>query len=142
MSIAGNRVASCGFSDGSDRQARVIFVYFDELMNSELLQSVDTEDFSDAILQVLLHEYLHAVSAKRYLSKEEEIANRRVLVVREEITGTTDIHAEDLASSFGYACNFLDTEEYRIVTGLESFNEALTEIIAAKAYTEYTRNIF
>jgi hypothetical protein len=135
-------VASCGFREGHDWQARVIFVYFDVLMNSELLQSVDEENFSDVVLQVLLHEYINAVSAKRYLSKEEEVANRRAIVVRENIAGTTEIHAEDLASSFGYACTFLDTEGYKIVTGLESFNEAITETIAAKAYSQYTRNIF
>lgn len=151
--IAGNRLASCGYSNGSDWYARAIFVYLEELMNSETFNDISVEEFSDAVLQVLLHEYLHAVSAKRHMTREEESANLRWVVLRDSISidvdfcwkdlaTDDDIYWEDLSTGFGFACNFLDTDGIRIVSGLESINEAITETIAAKAYSEYTRNKF
>jgi hypothetical protein len=110
-------------------------------MESEAFREVSAEAFEDAVLQVVLHEYLHAVSAKRHMTLDEVKACQRVVAVREAIADDTAPYWEDIAMSFGYACNFVDTEGYRLITGLESINEAITETIAAKSYAEHTRNV-
>ncbi len=135
-----NRVASCGYSEGGDWNSRVIYVYFEELMESEAFREISSETFEDVVLQVVLHEYLHAVSAKRHMTIDEVQATQRVVAVREAIDNDTVPYWEDIATSFGYACNFVDTEGYRLISGLESINEAITETLAAKIYSEYTRN--
>lgn len=137
----GDRVASCGYATDGDRHKRVINIYFEDFMESEIFDVASQEGFDDAILQVLTHEYLHAVSAKRNMTADEEKSNQKVVALREAILGESCVYWEDLATSFGYAGNFVDTEGYyRIISGLESINEAITETIAAKAYSEYTAN--
>lgn len=93
------------------------------------------------MFQVLLHEFYHAVSAKRHMTAEEAEEAKRVVRFREGYMDDRDLRFEDLASSFGYALNFVDTGEmgFRTYTGLVSFNEAMTEIFAAKTFTQYTR---
>lgn len=118
----------------------MIYVYFEELMESEAFREISSETFEDVVLQVVLHEYLHAVSAKRHMTIDEVQATQRVVAVREAIDNDTVPYWEDIATSFGYACNFVDTEGYRLISGLESINEAITETLAAKIYSEYTRN--
>lgn len=135
----GNQVGGCAFETEWDRNTRIISIYLEELLNSGFPDGPTIDDFTDVVFQVLLHEYLHAVSATRYLTQEEELESRRNILFRSAFLNDTGMRWEDVSMSFGYAWTFVGSEDYCTFSGLESINEAITEIISAKIYGKYTR---
>lgn len=132
-------IGSCGFAMEGDLKVREIHFFLNDFLMDKSVVGIDRESIGDAMVQVLMHEYFHAVSAKRHHTPEEDETSRRMVAFREEYLGDMGLYYEDLSSSFGYALNFIDRKDYRTVKGLNDFNEGLTDVLAAKAYTEFTR---
>lgn len=132
-------IGSCGFATEGDPRVREIHFFLNDFLMDKSVVGIDRENIGDAMVQVLMHEYFHAVSAKRHHTPEEDEISRRMIDFREGYLDDRGLYYDDLSSSFGYALNFIDRKDYRTVKGLNDFNEGLTDMLAAKAYTEFTR---
>ncbi|MDQ1343963.1 MAG: hypothetical protein QG650_683 [Patescibacteria group bacterium] len=118
--------------------------FFKELENVEL----NDEEFDDLAVQVLLHEVMHAISSNKYLTTPGEREARAKWLAFVEGLSDSDVDPawESLISRFGYSCNFaspaisLDEMQISTLPLVNSFNEGLTDILAAKAYAHYFRS--
>lgn len=124
-----------------------IAVDLDALFQDFLRDGADEEDFDDALVQVLAHEAMHAISTSFYLvGKEEREGEIRRLTVRESL-GMSDSSPswESLSTRLGFSCNFLASRSQDEATPFQTFpvvnaiNEGLTDTFAARAYAAYRK---
>lgn len=107
-------------------------------------ESFDIEDaeFEDFAEQVLLHEVMHALSSHTYLrTPEEREARARWLMFAKDSENAVGPEWDSLVSRFGYSVNMatpaMSAEEMLLANYpvMDLFNEALTDILAARAYS-------
>lgn len=135
-------LGACGAEESDGRRFVQVAVHLDECMEEIDQARLDEAGVEDFAIQVLLHEFCHALSVKFYLGDEGEFEGaRRAVSLHESVLGR-DLEWQNLYSRFGYACNFaapLDEGE-RLLTYplINEMNEALTDILAAKIYGRLT----
>ena len=123
-------------------------VDLDALFQDFSLTDADGEAFEDALIQVLAHETMHAISTNFYVvgQKEREGEVQR-LTVRETLGFADKCPSwESLSTRLGYSCNFLASRFQNEETPFQTFpvvnaiNEGLTDTFAARAYSAYRKN--
>ncbi len=130
--------------DGASRKVHVE-AYLDEFFQMIAEEALNDETIDDAVIQILLHEFCHALSAKFYLSGEGEFEiARRVTALRNSVAGIPQQpEFDNLYSRLGYSCNFAapadDGDPIRTFPIINEMNEAITDIIAARVYSRICR---
>lgn len=120
----------------------------DSVFNSFEEREINDEVFDDFILQILLHEVMHALSISFYMTDEAKMdAYSKWLAFLDSI-GSLDPYPswEELVTRFGYSCNFVAPENqakdtpFRTLADFNSINEGLTDTYAARAYAQYRKS--
>ncbi len=118
-----------------------VFLAFEE-------KEIDDEAFDDFILQILLHEVMHALSVSFYMTEESKMDAHAKWLAFLEAIGCLDPYPswEELVTRFGYSCNFVAPENqakdmpFRTLGEINSVNEGLTDVYAARAYAQYRKS--
>ncbi len=136
-----DKLASFYFSP--DKKNRIIDIFLNEVFFVYPEKMISEQGLLDILFQILLHEMLHAMSANSYMTSEEEVAARRAIIVKEAINwpDLRVLKSQDITSNIGYSLIFVWNEnmEFRWYPTFNSLNEALTDIIAARIYTKFSR---
>lgn len=124
-----------------------VVVDIDGLFHNLALKEIDDETFEDLVLQVLLHEVMHALSISVYITDPaKRTAHAKWLAFQESLGILDPVPGwETLDFRYGFSCNFIAPESpsdpriYRRFKQMDLMNEALTDIFASRAYSQYMK---